>query len=203
MNTQARAALDRGLVLPASPLALNANRQLDERRQRALLRYYFAAGSGGIAIGVHMTQFAIRDPKYNLFKPVLQITKEELDRADAQRNEPLVRISGITGKTDQAIKEAELVRELGFHAGLLSLAMLKEFSEDELIAHCQRISDIIPIIGFYLNPNIGGRVLPYSFWRRFAEIKNVVAIKVAPFDRYRTNDVVRAIAETGRDDIAL
>src|SRR6476620_4102840 len=203
MNAKARAALDRGLVIPASPLALNSQRKLDECRQRALCRYYFAAGAGGIAIGVHMTQFSIRDPKYNLFKPVLQITKEELDRADKQRNEPLVRISGVTGKTDQAVKEAELVRELGFHAGLLSLAMMKEATEDELISHCKRISEIIPIVGFYLNPNIGGRVLPYSFWRRFAEIQNVVAIKVAPFDRYRTNDVVRAIAEAGRNDIAL
>ena len=130
MNAQARAALQRGLVLPASPLALNANRKLDERRQRALFRYYFAAGAGGIAIGVHMTQFAIRDPKYNLFKPVLQITKEELDRGDKNRNEPLVRVSGITGKPDQAVKEAELIRELGFHAGLLSLAMMKEATED-------------------------------------------------------------------------
>jgi hypothetical protein len=203
MNAKARAALDRGLVVPASPLALNSQRKLDERRQRALCRYYFTAGAGGIAIGVHMTQFAIRDPKYNLFKPVLQITKEELDRADKQRSEPLVRIAGITGKTDQAVKEAELVRELGYHAGLLSLAMWKDATEDQVVDHCKRIADIIPIVGFYLNPNIGGRVLPYSFWRRFAEIKNVVAIKVAPFDRYRTNDVVRAIAEAGRDDIAL
>jgi hypothetical protein len=203
MNAKARTALDRGLVIPASPLALNSNRQLDERRQRALFRYYIGAGAGGIAVGVHMTQFAIRDPKYNLFKPILQITKEELDRGDKSRNEPLVRIAGITGKTDQAVKEAELVRELGFHAGLLSLALMKEANYDQLIDHCRRVAEIIPIIGFYLQPNIGGRVLPYSFWRRFAEIENVVAIKVAPFDRYRTNDVVRAIAEAGRNDIAL
>src|SRR3954468_16945431 len=136
LEAKVSAALQRGSVIPASPLALNANRQLDERRQRALFRYYFAAGSGGIAVGVHMTQFAIRDPKYNLFKPVLQLTREELDRADKNRNEPLVRISGITGKTDQAVEEAELIRELGFHAGLLSLAMMKEANEDQLIEHC-------------------------------------------------------------------
>src|SRR3989440_4571310 len=195
-------ALHRGLVIPACPLALNARRKLDERRQRALFRYYIAAGSGGLAVGVHTTQFAIRDPKIGLFRPVLELASEEMARAQTAAT-ALARIAGICGSTKQAVAEATLVRELGFHAGLLSLGALKSAGEDELIAHCRAVADIIPIIGFYLQPAVGGRVLPYSFWRRFAEIDNVVAIKIAPFNRYQTLDVVRAIAESGRDDIAL
>lgn len=198
-----RAGLHRGLVIPATPLALNGKRQLDERRQRALFRYYVAAGSGGLAVGVHTTQFAIRDPKINLFKPILQIAQEEFARGDAQVKEPLVRIAGICGATPQATAEACLVREHGFHAGLLSLAAMKHATEDELIAHCRAVAEAIPVVGFYLQPAVGGRVLPFSFWRRFAEIQNVVAIKMAPFNRYQTIDVVRAIVEAGRDDIAL
>ena len=203
MDTRIRHALDKGVAIPASPLALTAERKLDERRQRALWRYYMAAGSGGLAIGVHTTQFAIRDPKIGLFRPLLQLAAEEMDRADAKRSEPLVRISGVCGKTAQAASEAAMVRDLGFHAGLLSLAAMKEASEDGLIAHCRAVAEIIPIVGFYLQPAVGGRALPYSFWRRFAEIENVVAIKMAPFNRYQTIDVVRAVAESGRDDIAL
>lgn len=195
--------LQRGVAIPASPLALNAQRQLDERRQRALFRYYHAAGVGGIAVGVHTTQFAIRDPKVALFKPVLEIAQEEMRRADETRSEPLVRIAGICGKSGQAISEATLIRELGFHAGLLSLAALPHATEDELIAHCRAVAEIIPLIGFYLQPAVGGRILPSSFWRKFAGIENVIAIKIAPFNRYQTLDVVRAIAESGRDDIAL
>jgi len=195
--------LRRGIVIPASPLALTAERKLDERRQRALWRYYVAAGSGGLAIGVHTTQFAIRDPKIGLFEPVLKLAAEEMDRADANRAEPLARIAGICGPTEQAASEASLVRSLGYHAGLLSLAAMKDASEDELIVHCRAVSEIIPLVGFYLQPAVGGRVLPYSFWRRFVEIENVVAVKIAPFNRYQTLDVVRAVAESGRDDIAL
>jgi hypothetical protein len=185
------------------PLALNAQRKLDERRQRALARYYIAAGAGGIAAGVHTTQFAIRDPKIGLFKPVLQITAEEFTRADAGRNSPLIRIGGICGDTKQAVSEASLLRDVGYHAGLLSLAALKSATDDQLISHCRAVADVLPVVGFYLQPAVGGRVLPYAFWRRFAEIENVVAIKMAPFNRYQTLDVVRAIAEAGRDDIAL
>ena len=195
--------LYRGVAIPASPLALNARRQLDERRQRALYRYYAAAGAGGIAVGVHTTQFAIRDPKIGLFRPLLQIAKEEMDRADAGRDMPLVRISGICGRTVQAVGEAGLARDLGYHAGLLSLAAMKEADEADLIAHCTSVGRVIPLIGFYLQPAVGGRVLPYSFWRRFCEINGVVAIKIAPFNRYQTIDVVRAVVESGRDDIAL
>jgi hypothetical protein len=195
--------LQRGLVIPAHPLALNAQRQLDERRQRALSRYYIAAGAGGLAVGVHTTQFAIRDPKIGLFEPVLTIAKEEMDRSDGQRADPLVRIAGICGKTDQAVGEAQLAGQLGYHAGLLSLAALRDADEEATIAHCRAVAAVIPLIGFYLQPAVGGRVLPYSFWRRFAEIENVVAIKIAPFNRYQTLDVIRAVADSGRDDIAL
>lgn len=195
--------LRRGVVIPASPLALNAQRRWDERRQRALWRYYSAAGAGGIAVGVHTTQFAIREPQIGLFHPLLALAKEEFDRLDSTRSEPLVRIAGICGDTKQAISEAELARELGFHAGLLSLSAMKNADDDVLIAHCRRVADVIPLMGFYLQPAVGGRVLSYRFWRRFAEIENVVAIKIAPFNRYQTLDVVRAIAEAGRDDIAL
>ena len=214
IDQQIRAALQKGVALPAMPLALTATHKLDERRQRALCRYYIAAGAGGIAAAVHTTQFAIRDPNINLFKPVLQIVAEEFQRADAAhlstqdsalstQHSPLIRIGGICGQTDQATSEAALLRDLGYHAALLSLAALKTATEDQLISHCQSISQIIPLIGFYLQPAVGGRILPYSFWQRFAEIENVLAIKIAPFNRYQTLDVIRAIAETGRDDIAL
>jgi len=195
--------LRQGVVIPASPLALDAQRRWDERRQRALWRYYIAAGAGGIAVGVHTTQFAIRDPQIGLFRPLLELAKEELDQADTTRRQPLVRIAGVCGDTPQALSEAELARAMGFHAGLLSLSALKEADDDTLIAHCQRVAEVIPLVGFYLQPAVGGRVLSYRFWRRFAEIENVVAIKIAPFNRYQTLDVVRAIAEAERDDIAL
>src|ERR1017187_4445621 len=196
-------ALRRGLVIPACPLALNAGRKLDEQRQRALLRYYAAAGAGGMAIRVHTTQFAIRDPSRGLFKPVLQLAAEEVSRADGGRREPLVRIGGICGETPQATREAELLRELGYYAGLLSLAAMTRAGDDQLIAHCRAVAAILPIVGFYLQSAVGGRVLPLAFWRRFLEIDNVVAIKIAPFNRYQTLDVVRAVAEAGRDDVAL
>ena len=196
-------ALDRGLVVPASPLALDAHRRWDERRQRALVRYYVAAGAGGLAVGVHATQFAIRDPQIGLFEPLLQLLAEELDRLDVGRAAPVVRIAGVCGPTKQALAEAAMVRETGYHAALLSLAALAEADEDELLAHCRAVAETIPVVGFYLQPSVGGRALRYSFWRRFAEIENVAAIKIAPFNRYQTIDVVRAVAESGRDDIAL
>jgi len=203
MNPAIRSALQRGLVIPALPLALDANRRWDEGRQRALLRYYAAAGAGGVAVGVHTTQFAIRNPEIGVFKPLLNLAAKEFQRADAERIEPMVRVAGICGATPQAMSEAELAISNGYHAGLLSLAALKQASDDELIAHCRAVAEVIPVIGFYLQPSVGGRALPYSFWRRFAEIENVVAIKMAPFNRYQTLDVVRAITESGREDIAL
>jgi Dihydrodipicolinate synthetase family len=191
--------LQRGVVIPACPLALNADRRLDERRQRALVRYYREAGAGGLAVGVHTTQFAIRDPRHGLFRPVLELVADELKRVPRT----MVRIAGICGPTAQALAEAATARDLGYQAGLLSLGALRDDTEDRLLTHCRVIADVVPVIGFYLQPAVGGRVLPYSFWRRFAEIDRVVAIKIAPFNRYRTLDVVRAVAEVGREDIAL
>jgi hypothetical protein len=195
-------ALRRGLVIPAMPLALTAARRLDERRQRALCRYYIAAGAGGLAVGVHTTQFAIREPRHGLYRPVLSLVAEEIDRASAGRPVPLVRIGGSCGPTGQAVAEAAILRDLGYHAGLLSLAG-SGHDDDARLAHCRAVASVIPLIGFYLQKAVGGPELSYHFWRRFAEIENVVAIKIAPFDRYRTLDVVRAVAESGRDDIAL
>ena len=196
-------ALQAGRAIPAHPLALDSAGRFDERRQRALTRYYVAAGAGGLAVGVHTTQFAIRDPTIGLFEPVLAIAREEMDRADAGRAEPLIRIGGICGVTDQALREADLLVRHGYHAGLLSLAALKDSDDTALIAHCEAIAARIPLVGFYLQPSVGGRTLSYAFWRRFAEIPAVAAIKIAPFNRYQTLDVVRAVVDAGRDDIAL
>ena len=199
MTADLRARLQRGLAIPAHPLALTAQRGLDERHQRGLTRYYIAAGAGGLAVGVHTTQFAIRDPKIGLFKPVLELAAEEMNRAE----QPLLRIAGVCGQTTQAVGEAVLLRELGYHAALLSLGALRTADEEELIAHCRAVAEVTPVVGFYLQPSVGGHALPYGFWRRFAEIENVVAIKIAPFNRYQTQDVVRAVIDAGRDDIAL
>jgi dihydrodipicolinate synthase/N-acetylneuraminate lyase len=202
-DVQIRAALGRGLVIPACPLALNRARKLDERRQRALFRYYIEAGAGGLAVGVHTTQFAIRTPQNGLFRPLLELAAAEMDRADSRRAEPVVRIAGVCGLTPQALSEAEQVRATGYHAGLLNLGGLKSASEKELITHCRAVAEVIPLVGFYLQPAAGGRVLPFSFWRRLVEIDRVVAIKIAPFNRYQTLEVVRAVIEAGRDDLAL
>ncbi len=207
-----RQQLNCGLAIPAHPLALTAARKLDERRQRALTRYYLAAGVGGLAVGVHTTQFAIRDAKVGLFKPVLQLAAEEMnvaatlaatDSSKAETSSPMVRIGGVCGQTTQAVAEAELLHELGYHAALLSLGAMCDADENALIAHCRAVAEVNPVIGFYLQPNVGGRVLSHAFWRRFAKIENIVAIKIAPFDRYQTLDVVRAVIGAGRDDIAL
>jgi hypothetical protein len=202
MDSRIQQVLNSGTVIPAHPLALNRERRLDERRQRALTRYYVAAGAGGLAVGVHTTQFAIREPRVGLFEPVLRLAADEMDRADRNRSEPLVRVGGICGDTVQARHEARLLKELKYHAGLLSLAAVKDQENDSLIAHCRKVAEILPIIGFYLQPAVGGRILSFNFWRQFAEIENVVAIKIAPFNRYHTLDVVRAVAESGRE-IAL
>ncbi len=194
-----RDTLQRGVVIPAHPLALDARRALDPRRQRALTRYYLDAGAGGLAVGVHTTQFAIRDA--GLYEPVLALAAET---ADAWTTRPVVRIAGVVGRTEQATSEAEIAVGLGYHAGLLSLAAHKGASEDELIAHCTRVAEAIPLVGFYLQPAVGGILLGPRFWRRFAEIDNVVAIKIAPFNRYRTLDVLRGVVEAGAEErIAL
>ena len=189
-----RDRLREGVVIPAHPLALTAEHKLDERRQRALTRYYLAAGAGGVAVGVHTTQFAIRD--HGLLAPVFELAMDELRRTDA------IRIAGIVGKTAQAVKESELAAGLGYHAGLLSLSAMASGSVPELLEHAAAVAAVIPLFGFYLQPAVGGRVLPYEFWREFVKIDNVVAIKIAPFNRYQTIDVVRAAAESGRE-IAL
>jgi hypothetical protein len=193
----------RGLVIPACPLVLNGQRHWDEARQRALLNYYLQAGAGALAVGVHTTQFAIRHPQHKLFEPVLALAAEVMQQADAARATPVLRVGGICGPTTQAVAEAALLQKHGYHAGLLSLGALREATDDELIAHCREIGRIIPLFGFYLQPAVGGRALSHAFWRRFAEIDSVVAIKVAAFNRYQTIDVTRALAESGRDDIAL
>jgi dihydrodipicolinate synthase/N-acetylneuraminate lyase len=203
MDARTLAAFRRGLVIPAHPLALTDDGRFDERRQRALTRYYVAAGSGGLGVGVHTTQFAIREPRVGLFEPVLSLAAEEMNRADATREVPLVRIGGVCGPTDQALVEADLLVRLGYHAGLLSLAALASADDDMLIEHCRRVSERVPIVGFYLQSSVGGRPLSYAFWRRLAEIPRLVAVKIAPFNRYQTLDVVRAIVDAGRDDITL
>ncbi len=199
----ARELLANGLAIPACPLALTAKRKLDERRQRALLRYYAAAGAGGLAVGVHTTQFAIRDPKHGLFQPVLELAAEEFRRADERHQQRHARIGGVCGMTAQAVSEAKLLAELGYDAGLLSLGALREASEEVLIDHARAVAEVIPVVGFYLQSAVGGRVLSQAFWRRFVEIEAVVAIKIAPFNRYQTLDVIRALADSGRDDITL
>ncbi len=195
--------LREGLVIPAHPLALTSQRAFDERSQRALTRYYHAAGAGGIAVGVHATQFEIRRPEHGLFKPVLELAAETIAACDAATGRQTVRIAGITGRTQQALEEARFAVELGYHAGLVSLAAFKGADDQAMIEHCLAVACEIPLIGFYLQPSAGGRLLSRAFWRRFVEIPNVIAIKVAPFNRYQTLDVLQAVAESGRTDIAL
>ncbi|KAA5547211.1 dihydrodipicolinate synthase family protein [Roseiconus nitratireducens] len=202
--TWVRRALHAGIVIPAHPLALDDQGRWDTRSQRALTRYYHAAGAGGIAVGVHTTQFEIRAAEHGLLQPVLELTAEAIDAADQQTKRQTVRIAGVCGETSQAVAEARLAAELGYHAGLLSLAALPQADDDRLLQHCEAVAEEIPLFGFYLQPAVGGRPLSVDFWRRFAQIPNLVGIKLAPFDRYKTLDVVRAVAEAGRsDDVVL
>lgn len=194
----------RGVVIPAMPLALNSRRKLDERRQRALIRYYLDAGAGGIAVGVHTTQFAIRQQGIDLFVPLLELAEEEFSRSASVSKKKVIRVAGVIGKTSQALREANLALKHRFHAVLLSLADLQDSSNSDLIRHCKAVAEIMPVIGFYLQPAVGGRKLDVCFWREFAQIDNVIAIKIAPFDRYKTLDVVRGVIESGREEkIAL
>jgi len=193
------AVLRKGSVIPAHLLALDANRQLDVRRQRAMTRYYLDAGAGGVAVGVHSTQFAIRE--VGLYQPVLELamrTARDWEPLGGRR--PLFMIAGLAGPTQQAVREAEVARGLGYHAGLLSLAAMKDASEDELVAHCRAVAEVMPLVGFYLQPAVGGIHLPAGFWRRFAELDNVVAIKMAPFNRYRSLDVIRGVVAAGAEE---
>ncbi|MCZ6633580.1 MAG: dihydrodipicolinate synthase family protein [bacterium] len=194
-------ALKKGQVIPAHPLALTEARQLDERRQQGLSRYYIAAGAGGLAVGVHTTQFEIRDPEWDLYRPVLELAAEVMD---AEAPADFIRVAGIVGTTKQAVKEARIARDCGYEVGLVSLRGFQDASVDEMVAHCKAVAEVIPVMGFYLQPAVGGRILDFAFWRRFAEIEGVVAIKMAPFNRYQTLDVIRGVVEAGRaSEIAL
>jgi hypothetical protein len=195
IKSDVRKLIAEGTVIPAHPLALDAKRTLDVKHQRALTRYYVDAGAGGLAVGVHTTQFAIRD--VGMYKPVLELAAET---AANWTKRPLAMVAGLAGPTQQAVAEATIARGIGYHAGLLSLAAMKSASEDEIIAHCEAVAREIPLVGFYLQPAVGGVILGMNFWRRFAEIDNVVAIKIAPFHRYRTLDVLRGVAAAGALD---
>jgi dihydrodipicolinate synthase/N-acetylneuraminate lyase len=194
-----------GCVIPAHPLALRADNNIDEQHQRALTRYYLASGAGGLAVGVHTTQFAIHNPKVGLYRPVLELAKKTAQQYSESTNcsQPIM-IAGIVGETRQAMKEAELARDFGYHLGLLSLTALKGKSVEELIDHARHVAKVIPIMGFYLQETISQMVLSAEFWRKFIEIAGVLAVKIAPFDRYQTLDVLEAVAYSGRaDEIAL
>jgi dihydrodipicolinate synthase/N-acetylneuraminate lyase len=203
-----RDALRQGLVIPAHPLALTAERRLDERHQAALSRYYLASGSGGLAVAVHTTQFAIRDPRVGLHRPVLELAADVVRQASRPGgpagDRPVVMVAGVLGRTDQAVAEATLARDLGYDAALLQLGAFGDAPDDVLVAHCERVAEVLPLFGFYLQPAVGGRRLGRDFWRRFAAIGNVAAVKVAPFDRYATMDVLLGVAASGRGrEIAL
>lgn len=193
-----------GQMIPAHPLALTNLRTFDERRQRALTRYYLDAGAGGLAVGVHSTQFEIREAKYELFEPVLRLAAETINEWEGVHPRKIVRIAGIVGQTPQALEEAALARKHGYHAGLISMGALRGRTPEEMIQHTRRVAHEIPVIGFYLQPAAAGVILPYAFWRELVEIPNPIGIKVAPFNRYQTNHVLRAVAESGRaEEISL
>ena len=192
------ARLRKGTVIPAHPLALNSSRQLDEPRQRALTRYYLAAGAGGVAVGVHTTQFAIHEPKVGLLRPALELAAETARDAQPRKSAPVILVAGICGTTRQAVGEARLAADLGYHAGLLNLGSLPQASRSKLISHVKAVAEVIPVFGFHLHPSLGGRKLDLDFWRRCVEIDNLVAIKIAAFDRYQTLEVMRAVVEAGR-----
>jgi dihydrodipicolinate synthase/N-acetylneuraminate lyase len=202
IDLQVKKLLQQGTVIPAHPLVINQHNRIDEERQRALTRYYMACETGGIAVGVHTTQFEIRYPGINLLEPVLKMTSEEIDNAGLKR--PYIKVAGICGPTDSALKEARLAVKYGYHLGLLSMGGLADYSEKQLLNRAVAVAAVIPLFGFYLQPAVGGRRLSYDFWRAFAEIPNVQAIKVAAFNRYQTLDVVRAVCTASRsDEIAL
>ena len=197
-----REHLDEGQVIPAMPLALDEEGSWSQRHQRALVRYYLEAGAGGLAVGVHTTQFEIREPQHGLYQPVLEFVSQAIDE-ELEAGSAFVKVAGICGETAQATAEAKVAVAAGYDVGLLSLTAMKGRSESVIVDHCRRVAEEIPVFGFYLQPDIGGLKLSYQFWREFATIGNVVAIKMAPFNRYYTIDVVRAVVEAGRDDIAL
>ncbi|MGH8017279.1 MAG: dihydrodipicolinate synthase family protein [Opitutaceae bacterium] len=203
LDFELRSHLLAGQVIPALPLALNRRRRWDEQQQRALVRYYIDAGAGGLAVAVHSTQFEIREAKHSLFEPVLALAAETAREWPGRARKPFALIAGLCGKTSQAMHEAGIARALGYRAGLLSLGAWRGSPDREVLAHCRLVARELPLIGFYLQPSVGGRIFSHRFWREFAEIPELVAIKIAPFNRYRTLDVVRAVMEAGRDGVAL
>lgn len=198
LNKELKELLQKGTVIPAHPLALTENREFDEARQRRLTRYYLASGAGGLAVGVHSTQFEIRDPEVNLYETVIRVAAEEMEKAAIDR--PFIKVAGICGPIEQAKQEAELAVKHGYDMGLLSMGGLQDWSEAEIIERTRTIAKIIPVFGFYLQPSVGGRIFSYDFWSQFAEIENVEAIKAAPFNRYQTFDVMRAVSHSSRRD---
>ncbi len=203
IDAEVLANFRKGCVIPAQPLALDENRRFLPQYQRALCRYYVDSGVGGIAVGVHSTQFEIRDPKIALFERVLSETSAFIDEWCAKRGKKILKVAGVCGKTDQALYEAQFAIDHGYDAGLLSMAAFKNDSVEEMLAHCRKVAEVIPIIGFYLQPSVGGRILPLEFWQGLCAIPNLLGIKAAPFNRYCTFDVVRAIVESGREDVTL
>ncbi len=205
IDTQLYKNLKQGCVIPAHPLSLTSERKLDEKSQRALTRYYLDAGAGGVAVGVHTTQFAIRDPKIGLHQPVLELAQSTIDAWEQKHTEKkIIRVAGICGDTKQAVQESKLAVKHGYHIGLLSLSAFQESTNQTMIDHAKAIADHIPVMGFYLQPSVGGRILNYRFWTKFLEIPNVCSVKIAPFNRYQTIDVLRALVDVNREnDIAL
>ncbi|PTY08390.1 dihydrodipicolinate synthase family protein [Opitutaceae bacterium EW11] len=198
-----RSHLLAGQAIPAHPLALDSRRRFSERHQRALTRYYLESGVGGLAVAVHSTQFEIREPKHGLLRPVLELAAETARETVPLTGHEVALIAGVCGRTIQAVSEAALARDLGYHAALVSMAALASEKESFILNHLKTVAETMPIIGFYLQPTVGGRVFTVAFWRAVAEIPNLVAIKIAPFNRYQTVDVVRATVEVGREDLAL
>ena len=204
MRDAAMKAFQAGMIIPATPLALTADKKLDENRQRLLMRYYLNAGAGGIASGVHSTQFEIHDEKVGLLAPVLEIVSDEIDRYEDQSKATIFKVAGACGPVAQAVKEAELAKRLGYDAVLLSPGGLPGLSEKDFIHRTQEVAAVMPVIGFSLQKAVGGPAFSYAYWEELSEIDNVIGIKVAPFDRYQSLDIIRAVAlSTRKDKIAL
>ncbi|PTQ57355.1 MAG: 4-hydroxy-tetrahydrodipicolinate synthase [Candidatus Carbobacillus altaicus] len=199
LSPEKRARLLDGLVIPAHPLLLTEGRALDERRQRALARYYLAAGAGGLAVGVHTTQFALHDDP-EMYARVLTIAKEVVAR---ERPEALL-IAGVSGSLAQAVREAELARRLGYDLALVIPNGVPNCDPERHLMRLKAVGEVIPLFGFYLQPAVGGCSFGFDYWREVAAIPNVYAIKVAAFNRYFTLDVVRAVGLSERyREIAL
>lgn len=204
MRSEARDILNNGAVIPAIPLALDENRKFDEKRQRTLVRYYLHAGAGGIAVAVHTTQFEIRLPEMNLFHTVVKTVIDEAEQFEKKTHKTIVKIVGVCGKVKQAVEEACFAAEINADAVLLSPGGLKDLNEEEMIERTKIIAEIMPVVGFYLQPAVGGRVFSADYWKRLSDIDGVVAIKCAPFNRYQTIELVRGVAlSERRDEIAL